>query len=160
MNAIEQLQRERENLQSRIGEIDVLVSEYQKWEDRVAAVVGRKASDILTDNVNQTNAKENAVSDVDGGPKPSPKEDFEAAVQLILGTSQTPLDRTVLLNELRENGIRVGGADERNTLSARLSRLPYVVNVRGKGYTLKARENEFVTSSQSHGEDQQPSVFG
>lgn len=159
MNVIEQLQHERESLQSRISDIDILVAEYKKWEDRVAVVVGRKAADILTENFKPTNAAENTVSDIDGGPEPSPKEDFEAAVQLILETSQTPLDRTVLLNELRENGIRVGGVDERNTLSARMSRLPYVVNVKSQGYTLKSREHEFIASPQSQDEDQ-PSVIG
>lgn len=138
MSIIETLRAEQSDLQARLSQVEKLIQEYLEWEARVNAVVS--SHEVSHD----------APQHLDNSPKPSaddqpitPISDFEDAVREALSEASDPRNRTDLLSDLVAKGIIVGGTDPRNTLSARLSRMSSdVVNVKGKGYWLKARAYE------------------
>lgn len=131
METIEQLKAEREALAARMEQIDKLLAEYNAWSARAASLL--PAIQRVT-----------PVRDTMFAPKtepaiPSPMRKFEDAVMAVLERAPSPLDRSKLLERVEALGIVVGGADPRNTISARLSRMPDVINVKGIGYWPKSK---------------------
>ena len=131
MDNLTRLQTERRALASRLQEIDALLDDYKLWEARVASVIDNASAIAVESKPARTPRK--------GHNQGSPMQDFMEAVANILSMSDRPMDRSSLLQALVAANIDVGGEDPKNTLSARLSRMDNVVNVKGLGYWPKDR---------------------
>ncbi|VDS10071.1 hypothetical protein PARHAE_03282 [Paracoccus haematequi] len=137
MDMIATLRAEQSALRARLQEIDQLLEEYAKWEARVASVFGPHGAP------NQVSPEATQVPQEATTERPiTPIAEFEKAVLEVLGTAESPRNRTDLLSDLEAAGIVVGGSDPRNTLSARLTRMPQIINLKGHGYWLKDRPYE------------------
>lgn len=141
-DTIAALRAERESLLSRVRMIDAALEKYDAWEREVKELLPRETAVMVARASGHASV---AGPDApEGPPAPSdgttPMAEFEEAIRRVLETADRPLMRGPMLNELHHRGVIVGGADERNTLSARLSRLDWVVNLRGHGYWLRGRD--------------------
>lgn len=135
MDVIAKLREEQQALRARISEIEVLIEEYANWERRVSNVV------LHTKVTNEANDDDQRSITPDLPVTPMNK--FEEAVLEALSKADHPRHRTELLADLKAMGIVVGGSDERNTLSARLTRMgDGITNIRGYGYWITGRPYE------------------
>ena len=151
MSRIDDLMEERRQLQLRIGVIDRAISEYHEWERRVELLLptqGRNALRMDADT-SPIMARDVAVATVTNAllgippqasaPKPSSMEEFTDAVNDLLDQIDRPLQRTPLFEALEARGIVIDGKEPLNTLSARMTRMENVTNIRGHGFWRKDR---------------------
>lgn len=133
MDMIETLRAEQAALHGRLREIEQLIEDYKKWQERVANVVGQHVPTLSGTSADHSD------ENVTASRPQTPIADFEKAVIDVLSRSESPRNRTDLLADLESVGIVVGGSDARNTLSARLTRMPKITNIKGHGYWLRGR---------------------
>lgn len=133
MDMIETLKSEQAALKSRLQEIEQLIEDYMKWQERVANIVRPHAPDQVVSTA------DSGSENVTASRPPTPIAEFEKAVLEVLSTAESPRNRTDLLADIEAVGVVVGGSDPRNTLSARLTRMPQITNIKGHGYWLKDR---------------------
>ena len=130
-NAIQKLIEERDLLHTRLQEISVLINEFEE----LASYEAPPKLDASSSEIQQNESSLTA-----SGPEPSGFAEYEAALRDILMEASRPLQRKEVLNALTARGIVVGGTKELNTLGTRLHRTDWVVNLKGFGYWLKARD--------------------
>lgn len=134
MGVVETLQNEQRALRERLLEIEQLLEEYRKWEERAASLVGPSVIPRAEEHHEGNQEPDTASRPV------TSMQDFEKAVIVALSNAEKPKNRTDLLADLDAMDIVIGGKEPRNTLSARLTRMSEtVVNITGHGYWLKDR---------------------
>ena len=114
------LKAERARLMARVAKIDAALSAHAKFLAAMGSLGPAKEKDVSAGPIAAMSA-------------------FDAALRKVLSEAPRPLRRREIFQNLLEEGIVVGGADPLNTLSARLSRAPEVLNIDGKGYWLESR---------------------
>ena len=140
MTTIERLQRERADLLTRVGEIEKLIAEFNIWEQRVESMIPTTSSPYAP-SVETSGISTNPTrAPKQGHNQGSPMSMFERAVSDIFDQAESPMNRSALLGALLAVGIDVGGADPKNTLSARMSRMSEYVNIAGHGYWARHRD--------------------
>jgi hypothetical protein len=141
-NAIQKLIEERDLLHTRLQEISVLINEFEELESRASKLLSPTASYEAPPKLDASSSEiqQNESSLTASGPEPSGFAEYEAALRDILMEASRPLQRKEVLNALTARGIVVGGTKELNTLGTRLHRTDWVVNLKGFGYWLKARD--------------------
>lgn len=156
MDAIERLKQERQHLAERLAEIDHILSKYEE----INRLAERLFSQLATEQQNTDSLsfrreallgferKAHGVVEKrqpESGPQNAPKtpmEEFEKVVLQILDEADRPLDRVALYDELQNRKVVIGSVDkgaDLNTLSARMSRMKGVTNLKGFGYWLESR---------------------
>lgn len=152
MDPVEALRREREALEQRIRDIDRAIQEYEAWAQRWRGVLLGHTS--REEPVLAAPPAEPAPSVVGGSygeaadPAPifskrsTPVAEFESKALDLLSEVGEPLNRSQFLEQIEERGVVIGGAEPKNTLSARLSRMREVTNLKGFGYWLRSRPYE------------------
>ena len=137
MNIRQKLEAEKSRLQKRLHAIDSALAEYNRLEERMAAMLSGDPQDFVP--VEKMPSRKAAPSEqTRRGPSPEVAE-FEAAVRDILMSATQPIDRVELLGMLESRGVQVGGQDPKNTLSSRMARMDGVSSKRGYGYWLAER---------------------
>jgi hypothetical protein len=151
MSRIDDLMEERRQLQLRIGVIDRAISEYHEWERRVELLLPTQGRNALRMDAGPTppTTRDVAIATVTnallsasqqaGAPKASSMEDFTDAVNDLLDQIDRPLQRTPLFEALEARGIVIDGKEPLNTLSARMTRMENVTNIKGFGFWRKDR---------------------
>lgn len=149
MSYVDRLKAERDNLERRLAEIKELISEYEGLERKMQRLLAGAALHVdYEDGEGGAHGAAGKHQDVTTT-RPHTRarsEDvsrFENFARQLLLTADGPLDRNVILERALEEGIRVGGENQANTVSARLFRMDGVVSKRGVGYWLQSREEEF-----------------
>ena len=135
MGKVEDLRAERKRLEERIGAIERVLEEYDAWERRAASLFPAK-DEVPPESERSVEAKDEVVTNAR---KPTPMPEFTAAVFDVLTTAEHPMVRTQVLEALEARGIVVGGAEARNTLSARLNRMEGITKITGRGFWRKDR---------------------
>jgi hypothetical protein len=133
MDKIEELRRERARLASRLKVVDEAIAAYAAWETAASAALGSDPS-LRTQHEPEAHVAQQTQKRA-----ATPMAEFTREAELVLREAERPLPRTSFLAALEDRGVVVGGADPRNTLSARLARLPDVINITGYGYWHKER---------------------
>lgn len=163
MDKLELLRSERSRLIQRLDEIDAVLRQHCELERRISALLTAEVQDVATLRVGSSNSgggdlplgesanvrrvmdkPDVAVSDSRRSVSESVRE-FEALVADVLRSADKPLDRKQILILLGNRGYDVPGKDPENTLGARMTRMPGVVNVKGgetRGYWLQSRMAE------------------
>lgn len=151
MSRIDDLMEERRQLQLRIGVIDRAILEYHEWERRVELLLPTQGRNALRMDAGPTppTTRDVAVATVTNAllgippqanaPKASSMEDFTDAVNDLLDQIDRPLQRTPLFEALEARGIVIDGKEPLNTLSARMTRMENVINIKGHGFWRKDR---------------------
>lgn len=166
MNMIERLEQERSKLNQRLAQIEGLLVQHREIQKQAAQLLGEPVDDVMDFS------RSTAQSGIRGRESASGLEDksamagkpeaaggtaderrsvsadvraFEILVADILQSATRPMDRGELLAEVTRRGKDVPGKEPLNTLGARMSRMPGVVNVREgglRGYWLESRIEE------------------
>lgn len=129
MEKISALRARRAELLAQLERLDAAIGKYEEWE--------REVSNMLTDEDVPTHTRH---EDPQMDKSPTPMAEFEDAAMSVLNNINRPLMRMPFLEALKQYGVVIGGSDERNTLSARLSRMDGIVNLKGHGYWLADRD--------------------
>ena len=133
-NAHERLRAKRAELLKQVEEIDAVLRRYAEIEEAAQRLI---SSGTVREPV--ASAKQHDHKPIDDQ-RPTPMPEFEKQLRAFLEEIAQPISRQALLNALKERGVVIGGANELNTLGTRLHRTPWVVNLKGHGYWLKARD--------------------
>ncbi len=167
MDAITKLRQERAALAARLHQIDNILEksdELQRLAMRLLPAnyeslpTADSPEEVLSDSVKQVAVTEDTKPNAAKG-KPSlasktPMDIFEANVVDLLKQTDIPLDRADLYSQLVTRGVVIGSAGPKadlNALSARMSRMDGVVNIRGFGYWLVSRDFEPGGYTAKHG---------
>ncbi len=153
MNAITELQAERQKLVGRLAEIDKILRQFDELE-RAAETYLATSRPYTSPTDSDSNQHPEPVHGGAGPITPDrfappvsrPKTamaEFVDKVEAVLTSTDRPLERTALYKALLERDVVIGSPDENadlNTLSARMSRLrDKFINIPGHGYWLKRR---------------------
>lgn len=141
MDTIQKLRARRADLARQLQRIDAMLSEHERLESLARELLGEGATQSVSPAASTTTSSPTKQKDDRRHVRPEVAA-FEATVLDILTRSETPLDRSDLLESLVSLGVSVGGQDPKNTLGARMSRMKGVLNVKGKGYWLEERLSE------------------
>ena len=141
MDTIQKLLAHRADLARQLQRIDAMLAEHERLESLARELLGEVAAHSVSPAAIATTSRPVRQKDDRKHVRPEVAA-FEATVLGILTRTETPLDRSDLLEALVSVGVSVGGQDPKNTLGARMSRMKGVLNVKGKGYWLEERLSE------------------
>ena len=143
MEKIDLLHERKRELEVQLADISRVILAYEDLEREMLSVLGKATPNAAPPEAPSSQARPSRPAPTTRQ-KSSEVEAFERAVRKILSEAVKPVDRSELLNDLRIEGIEVGGAEPLNTLGARIFRMKDTVAAkRGSGYFLRARESEF-----------------
>lgn len=144
MDAIERLKEKRALLSAQLEKVDAAIAQHEFLQQVI--------DDLLADGDNQSPKRPTSITkysvkaESDRRRVSNDVAEFERGIRDILLIAHQPLDRTELLKICVERNIPVGGQEPLNTLASRMSRMPGVTNIRGKGYFLSERLDELLSS--------------
>ncbi len=163
MTPIERLKEEKNILEQRLKEVSLVLRDLQSLEERALRILAARpqnrvsttadapafgSTDLTRLLSDDATAPFTESADTPQDTRRRVSDDvraFELVARSILATATRPLDRHALLEAVVGYGHLVPGADPLNTLGARMSRMPGVINVKkpaGRGYWLEERINE------------------
>jgi len=164
MSHVDRLRAEKFKLERRLKEIDALVLEYEALERKMQRILYSEAQnvdDVAADSSIVAPQERNVQSRTHTRARSEDVVRFEKFALRLLAEAVGPVDRNFVLARARDEGIPVGGDNEANTVSARLSRMEGVTSKRGVGYWLQGREAEFFPSEPvASSYDHSPSAKG